>query len=60
MNTKKELLDELRKVRMQITLTKPGEEREKLNKLAEELHKSYAKALYKEKVLERKRGNNND
>lgn len=60
MNTKKELLDELRNIRMQIALTKPGKEREKLNNLADELHKSYAKVLYNEKLLARKRGNSYD
>ena len=58
--TSKELLEELRQIRMQIAFTPSGVEKNNLSKKADELHKSYAKSLYKEKMLERKRGNNND
>jgi len=60
MKTKEEIIKELREVRMQIAFTAPGNERINLSKKADELHKSYAKSLYKEKSIERKRGKNND
>ena len=54
MNTKKELLDELRNIRMQIALTPKGELRDNLTNKANELHQDYGKVLFEEKTLQMK------
>lgn len=54
MKNKKEILEELRQLRMQIALTPKGEIRDTLSNKATELHQTYGKILFEEKTLQMK------
>lgn len=56
MNNSKELLKQLRDIRLQIPFIEDEDDKRKLIEQANALHKAYGRSLFEEKGLEKGRG----